>query len=166
VKETAMVEYRTQGEQDDVIQISHQEAMSPHVDDLLKRQLSLRGESGMLDTGPRAWYYQNWFVFMVAGAIAALLAWAVLEPVFDDFLYVQGPIQDMDLDEPMPSRFTSGDLYLEPLSGGKGWVKVQGERIWLAVGTREIPPDSRQRDLRTDELEIGQRIAVFVCGHR
>jgi hypothetical protein len=39
------------------------------VDDLLNRQASLRGEQGMTANRKRKWYYQNWFVFMLAGLL-------------------------------------------------------------------------------------------------
>src|ERR1022692_5339125 len=78
--------------QGDVIRISKEEASSSHVDDLLKRQMSLRGERGVTRDRGRKWYYQNWFVLMVVATLGALTAWAIIEPFFDDLLYFQGVI--------------------------------------------------------------------------
>src|SRR5690349_19884672 len=60
----------------DVIRITEQDARSTHVDDLLRRNASLRGERGIARDRGRKWYLQNWFVFMIAGALAAVTAWA------------------------------------------------------------------------------------------
>ena len=57
----------------DRIRITRDEAMSSHVDDLIKRQRSLRGEGVTRDRG-RRWYYQNWVVFMMVGCVAAMNA--------------------------------------------------------------------------------------------
>ena len=46
--------------------------------------------------GRRAWFYQNWFVFMVVGTLAAFAAWASLEPFFSDTQYLQGPIEGVN----------------------------------------------------------------------
>ncbi len=54
------------------IRITREEALSSHVDDLLQRQRSLRGEGAMQHAPGRRWYYQNWFIFMMVGGIAAL----------------------------------------------------------------------------------------------
>jgi hypothetical protein len=69
-----------------VIRITREEAIDPHVDDMLKRQMSLRGEPGVTRDRGRKWFYQNWFIFMLVGTLGALAAWAILEPVFDDML--------------------------------------------------------------------------------
>src|SRR6185312_11315420 len=74
------------------IRISKDEALSTHVDDMLKRQMSMRGDPGVTRDRRRSWFYQNWFVFGLVGLIGAVVAWAVLEPMFSDYLYIQGPV--------------------------------------------------------------------------
>ena len=81
--------------QHDVLRITRDEAYSEHVEDLLKRQMSLRGEGGIARDRKGRWYYQNWFIFMVAGILGSLAGWALLEPYFDDNYYIQGPIQEL-----------------------------------------------------------------------
>ena len=56
-----------------VIRITREEATSSHVDDLLKRQMSLRGEPGVTRERGRKWYYQTWLVLMIVGALGAAL---------------------------------------------------------------------------------------------
>src|SRR5690242_8032884 len=76
----------------DIIRISKDEAMSIHVDDMLKRQMNMRGDPRVTRDRSRAWYYQNWFVFGLVGLLGALAAWATLEPTFSDYLYIQGKV--------------------------------------------------------------------------
>ena len=88
----------------EVIRISPADLASAHVDDLLKRQASLRGERGITASRKHKWYYRNWFVFMLAGMIAALAAWGILEPYFNDLLYLQGKVQEIEINEAPTSR--------------------------------------------------------------
>ena len=54
------------------IRITPEELASEHVDDLLKRQASLRGEGGITRSSKGKWYYQNWFIFTIVGMLAAI----------------------------------------------------------------------------------------------
>src|SRR5215475_10067247 len=80
------------------IRITKEEATSSQVDDFLKRQMSMRGDPGVTRDRTRKWYYQSWFVFMIVGGLGAFLAWAIIEPIFDDMPYIQGPISDINLE--------------------------------------------------------------------
>ncbi len=77
---------------DGVIRISAAEATGSHVDDLLRRQANLRGEVGIARDRRGTWYLQSWFTLGLAGSFAAFLAWAIIEPHYDDLPYVQGAI--------------------------------------------------------------------------
>src|SRR5258708_1745804 len=70
---------------DSVIRITKEEATSSHVDDLLKRQMSLRGDPGVTRDRGRRWYYQSWLILGIVGTLVALLAWAIVEPRQNDF---------------------------------------------------------------------------------
>jgi len=78
-----------------VIKLTRDDLMSEHVDELLQRQMNLRGERAIIGR-KRRWYYQNWFIFMVVGCIAAIIAWAVIEPYFDDTHPIQGKLEKID----------------------------------------------------------------------
>src|SRR5689334_23295514 len=65
---------------DGIIHISSDDVSSAHVDDMLKRQMSMRGDPGVSRDHNRAWYYQNWFVLAVVGMFGAIAAWGILEP--------------------------------------------------------------------------------------
>src|SRR5258706_6599091 len=91
------------------VKITFDEATSSHVDDLLQRQAAMRGERGMAaPRGRRAWFYQNWFIFMLAADAAAAAAWAIIQPFFEDHFYFDGPIQSVKH---------------PPLSGHSQWTK-------------------------------------------
>jgi len=77
---------------DNLIRISQDDVASTHVDDMLKRQMSMRGDPGVSRDRNHVWYYQNWFILGVVGMFGAIVAWAILEPIFDDYLYIQGKI--------------------------------------------------------------------------
>src|SRR4051812_252615 len=77
------------------IRITEADAHSSHVDDLLRRQANLRGDTGITRDRGRRWYYQNWFILMIAGLIAAFAGWCIVEPIFDDFPYIEGTINDV-----------------------------------------------------------------------
>jgi hypothetical protein len=103
-----------------VVKITLEEANSSHVDDLLQRQASMRGERGMAaPRGRRSFLYQNWFIFMLAAGAAAFAAWAMIEPYFDDNFYFQGPLEFVKTAQPPPVN-----------SPGR-WVKVNGQEIFL-----------------------------------
>ena len=82
----------------EAIVITRDEAQSRHVDDLLKRQMSLRGEGVTAEPAQR-WFYRSWLLFLVVGALGAFGAWLLLEPAFDDYHYIQGNVESIDLDD-------------------------------------------------------------------
>lgn len=143
-----------------VIRITHAEAMSSRVDDLLKRQMSLRGESGIA-YGSSRWYLQNWFVLMVIGSVMAFLAWALLEPYFDDSHYIQGQIDRMDTLMPLPNVVDVGGEYVEIFAPARGWVEINGERVWLLQDIRDLDQGNNQEKFDPSSLSLGQEIALY-----
>lgn len=146
---------------DNVIRITKEEATSVHVEDMLKRQMSLRGEPGVTRDRTRRWYLQNWFVFALVGLIAAVSAWAIIEPIFYDMLYLQGPIEKMG---------TESDIMDDGgLNGGKlrfndyelGWIKIKGQKIWLLEGTMWIRHDGSRKRVRFSDLKEGQSVGIY-----
>lgn len=147
---------------EEAIRITNAEANSTHVDSLLKRQMSLKGESGITRSHKRRWYYQNWFVFMIAGIIAAVAAWAILEPYFNDLYYFQGVIDDINFTSPTPSQFHSGDSYFEPYASILGYVQIKGKQIWLLDGAKELLPDGSIEPFDISSLRQGEEIGVYL----
>lgn len=146
---------------DGVIKISKEEATSSHVDDMLKRQMSLRGESGVVREYKRVWYLQNWFVFGVVGLLGAISAWAILEPFFDDTLYIQGPITAIDrsIDSLAPE---DSDEVLQLRSLVLGSIRVNGERIIIPAGAKELAPDGSKPRIKLGTLKEGEMVGVYV----
>ncbi len=143
------------------IRISKDEALSTHVDDMLKRQMSMRGDPGVTRDRSRSWFYQNWFVFGLVGLIGALAAWAVLEPMFSDYLYIQGTVTDATSFEDLGSRHLrtdKDDIFLN----NAGAVTIKGEKVLLLDGTREITTDRGVVRTGADSVHVGDDIGVYV----
>ena len=151
---------------DQVIRITADDARSSHVDDLLKRHASLRGEQGITRDRGRRWYYQNWFVFMIAGAAAALLAYALIDPFFDELYYVQGPVNSIDALPSNSIKFVSNEkgqpkeLELTPEHFVE--AKVGGHTVGFAGMTRWRGPDGKYADFQLPDLREGQTLGAYV----
>jgi hypothetical protein len=146
----------------DIIRITRQEVYGSHVDDLLTRQKSLRGERDVARGKRGPWFYQNWFVFMVAGGLAAFAAWALIEPRYDDLPYYQGTIQRVDPTAMVPSYFEVGERYFRIGSPGAGLIQVNGQDVWLLTSTRERESDGTWGPLDPGSLQPGQEVGVYV----
>lgn len=143
---------------DEPIVITKDEANSRHVDDLIKRQMSLRGE-GVTTDPQRRWYYQNWLLFMVVGAISAFLAWAVIEPNFDDYQYTQGAIESMNLDEALSPPTQNPNEPSEIF--GKGHITVRGQKVWLYPVAQQLQNDRARGLFDPSTLKPGQDIGLY-----
>ncbi len=140
-----------------IIRITHEEAASSHVDDLIKRQMSLRGDPGVTRDTARSWYYQSWFLFMIVGFIGAMCAWALTEPWYNDYEYTQGVVTDLDYNFTPDSA--NKDEVLPLVSGH---LKVNGESIVLLQATRELLPDGSTHKLGHDLLKNGETAGFYV----
>ena len=143
---------------DDPIVITTDEANSSHVDDLLKRQMSLRGE-GVATEPAKRWYYRNWLLFMIVGAAAAVIAWMIIEPRFDDYLFVQGPITAIG-DDVLGPREASTASDEEP-AFGEGWVKIRDQQIWLSPELRQLVRGNPRALFDRSTLKEGQQVGVY-----
>lgn len=138
------------------IRITKEEATSSHVDDLLKRQMSLRGEPGVTRDRGKAWYYQTWLVFMIVGMFGAIIAWALIEPYFSDRIYFQGTITSVHAggDQEATSNKDS-DASVVVLT-------IRGETIYVLSRTRELLSDGGMRQLDLDSLKNGETVGVYL----
>lgn len=144
------------------IQITKEEATSVHVDDLLKRQMSMRGDPGVTRDHRRKWYFQNWLVLGLAGALGAIVAWAIIEPFFDDQLYFQGPIADLNLSDTLPDRIVEGDQAFVLNDVIEGSFRIKGEKIYLFAGAHEILPDGSTQHADWSHLHNGDTVGVYL----
>jgi hypothetical protein len=146
---------------DTLIRITKDEALSPHVDDLVKRQMSLRGEPGVARDRRRRWYYQNWFVFSLVGLLGAVAAWGILEPFFNDNLYLQGAIEKIDMSASLvPDRFKDEDAK-ETSAPLLGSIELKGEQFLILRGAKVMLNDGSTKKLNLLELNRGQTIGVY-----
>jgi hypothetical protein len=144
-----------------IIRITKEEATSGHVDDMLKRQMSMRGDPGVTRDRRRKWYFQNWLLFALAGGLGALVAWAIIEPFFDDEVYVQGPVTDLDLSDGLGDRVSDGNREVTLRMPTEGSFKIHGEKIYLMAGVHEIDANGRTRRLDLKTLREGATVGVY-----
>jgi len=150
---------------DGVIRITDDDVRSAHVDDLLKRQASLRGEQGITANRKRKWYYRNWFVFMLAGICGAVLAWGISEPHFDDMLYVQGKIESVRAYASPQSRIDLPGRSFVQLDGDLkclGEMTVNGDQIYVLTFTLELCADGENTPLDMSAFAAGQEVGLYV----
>ena len=141
---------------DGPIHITKEEATSSHVDDLLKRQMSLRGEPGVTRDRGRAWYYQTWLVLMIVGMFGAILAWAIIEPYFSDMLYFQGPVTSVRTIDDLETSTSKG-------SGASAVVlTIRDETIYVVPKTRQLMNDGSMRRLDLGSLQSGETVGVYL----
>lgn len=127
------------GSDNDLIRITVGEATSTHVDDLLRRQANLRGETGIARDRRGRWWFQSWFVLMMAGAAAALLAWAVIEPYFDDLVHVRGRIDKLVFfQDPTGLQIRGGDGKKMLSLSTAGSMTVRGQEMLIGDFTRSL----------------------------
>jgi hypothetical protein len=146
---------------DSVIRITKDEALDPHVDDMLKRQMSMRGDPGVTRDHRRTWYYQNWFILGIVGLIGALAAWAILEPRYDDYLFIQGSVTAVSDFEDLPRNARVSDE-TSPSEQNIGSITIKGEKILLFPTTKEIRADNSVTRLKQGTLKEGEEVGAYV----
>lgn len=147
---------------DYIIRISPEEATSAHVDDMLKRQMSMRGDPGVTRSSGRRWFYQNWFVFMMVGMIGAIAAWAIMEPFFDDQLYFQGKIEEIDLEDDLIGQIRKEEDPMRFQDFARGWIAIRGQQVWILAGAKEKLADGSMKRLDRSALKVGDTVGVYV----
>lgn len=145
-----------------VIRISKDDVSSTHVDDMLKRQMSMRGDPGVTRARSHTWYYQSWFILGVVGMLGAIAAWATLEPFFDDCLYIQGKITVTGESGNLPARSHSQGGHSELTELSIGSVVVNGETVLLLPDTKEIRPDKSVSLFEPETLKEGEEAGFYV----
>lgn len=144
---------------DEPIVITKDEANSRHVDDLIKRQMSLRGE-GITAEPTQRWYYRSWLLFMIVGGIFAAGGWMIIEPWFDDYLYTQGAIESMKLDDVLaPDEFARSREALEMT--GRGNLTIRGQKVWVFPLMREVENGRLGHVFYVPDLKVGQEVGLY-----
>jgi len=143
---------------DDVVRITPEEAADEHVDDLLQRQAALRGESSRARARGRGWMYQTWFLFLVVGGVCAALAWAIIEPHFDDRAYVQGPIEAIS---PLADVSGLGAAIAEVPGLSDTALTIDGKSFWLLGALGHLDADEQPLD-EPPPLRVGDEVGLYV----
>jgi len=133
----------------DKIVISRQDLAAKRVDDVLSQQLSFGAPVAMAPPVKAAWYYKPWFVLTLAGGIGAFLAWAIIEPFFDDGVRIVGRIEEVD-----PQAAHAGAPLL-------GRLRVSGVTVWILSKGGTLEVDGREEPLTAEKLKEGQVVEVL-----
>jgi hypothetical protein len=149
---------------DEPIVITRDEANSRHVDDLLKRQMSLRGE-GVTTEPAQRWFYRSWLLFGVVGALCAFGSWLILEPSFDDYHYTQGRIEAVEGAAVLRPDDASGVADAEEVYG-QGAVTVRGQKVWLSPMLRTMEGSHAQGGYDVANFKPGQEVGLYAKYYR
>jgi hypothetical protein len=128
--------------------------LSRHVDDLLQRQRSLRGQGGVSGSRDVPWYLRSFFTLGVAGLVGAIVAWALIEPVFNDKQYIQAAIEDVSRGQ--PNDVPRSEMLLA------GTITLAGSRIMIPQGAVAENANGEGSPLDVATLGVGQEIGVYV----
>ena len=80
----------------DPIRITVEDVNRPEVEARLAEQRSFGFTAEPVKTGPQPLIFRPWFALMLAGLVAGLIAWAIIEPGFDDGIRLKGTITGLN----------------------------------------------------------------------
>ena len=146
----------------EVMRITVEDARSTHVDDLLKRHASLRGDQGITRDRGRKWYYQNWLVFMIAGCAAALLAYSLIDPYFGEYFYLQGVVSSVNRTPRHDIKFLLDGKAVDLTPAQFIKARVGGRPVAFTHGTRWRGAGGKYADFDDTQLKEGQRLGIHV----
>jgi hypothetical protein len=125
------------------IRIERDELADPHVDERLKEQQSFGFGPSSAPEPPARLLFKPWFALMLAGAIGALVAWAIVEPWLDDGIRVSGVIRSIH-----PS-----------LTEGFRVLDVSGVEVRLPAEVRIVTKTGQEGGL--GDLAVGDAVDVL-----
>jgi len=137
------------GEPGKKIVITFQDLQSKRVDEALARQMSFGMPGPAAKKEKSVWYYQSWFVLMVAGALGAFTAWAIIEPFFDDAVTFVGNVEAVDPEARHP---------MAPQLAGK--IEVSDTSVWFIAGAKVDQGDGVLKALDPRVFKVGQVVEV------
>ena len=116
---------------------------------------AFRGQQGITANRRRKWYYRNWFVFMLAGLLGAMAAWAIIEPHFQDMPYYQGKIEKIDTDAiRWPALHHRCEVTAQ--------LRINGETIYLLSFSRRMEAGRVKGPADPGSLTLGQEVGVYL----
>ncbi len=135
----------------DKIVIGHDDLADPRVDEVLSQQLSFGMGAPREAVADRetSLLHRPWFALMLAGALGAFLAWALLEPFFDDGVTFRGRVTRVAPDE---------GASLGPAGQVRGVAEVANITVWTLEGRR--PVERAGERLGVEALREGDVVEV------
>lgn len=148
-----------------LIKLTREELTGPHVDDLVQRYKSMKGDSSV-KRSIRHWYLRSWFLFGLMGCIGAFVAWYMLEPFFEDAFYIQGDLEVVErLDDPPRIFKLENDTLIlsEPCTH---FVVLRGDTIWISAVTKIRADEKKAPLLEASKLFAGCEVGIYVSYHK
>src|SRR4030095_14303417 len=111
------------------------------------------------------WYYQSWFLLMLVGGLAALGAWGLIEPSFDDAIYLQGDVEQhdpLDLITFENQGGKRGKSDPEPLGESAGSITLRGHKIYLVRHTRLFVDGKAKGVVKPVDVSVGKTVGVYL----
>ncbi len=147
---------------EDVIRITPAEAEGAHVDDLLRRQANMRGDTGISRDHHGRWFYQSWFVLMLSGGLAAFLSWAIIEPFYSDSVELRGNLGKVELHDPLLIETIivprQNDVKKTTQLPILATATIRGETVSISAGTTDL---ATQRPLDPGKLKDGDAVMAY-----
>ena len=109
---------------------------------------------------PRRWFYQNWFILMFVGGIFAFAAWALIEPVLDDHISIQGPITKVNPFSLFGPTWTEDNKPMHLNVATRGSIEVAGHKVWLLEYTK-MWVNGAAHPLTMNDVNVGKEVRVI-----
>jgi len=138
------------------IVITREELADPRIDEALQMQHKYVPPPTTPAKTKFRLIYAAWFYLLLAGALGALLAWAIIEPHFHDMPTFTGTIQEI---KPDATPIAGGD---SPI---KGSVRVAGVEVYVLPGATRILEQGGKNLLPLNQLAPGQVVTIYVERH-
>jgi len=94
--------------------------------------------------------------------LAAIAAWAIVEPMFADLLYVQGPVERRSVEGSIADSIGLPRKQLGVEASELGWIQIKGQKIWILNSTKTIAADGSRHLVKWQELKTGQELGVYL----
>jgi hypothetical protein len=92
--------------------------------------------------------------------VGAVLAWAILEPYFDDNEYLQGQIAELNAIDFLPKAMADSPREVNPAN--RGSLVINGQKIYFLTNAKELKADGSKPRFDPKTFKVGDTVGVYV----